>query len=142
MITLYTIACVRTIVDASSNNISCIEILEETSVASLPNVFPEVTIVWCIAREADESEAIAARFHIFLNDKQLYDAPVDVAFKGLLRTRAIVKLAGLMITNPGRLRFEFRSEQVNGSWRFEINGPAPVTNLPPMGGPSPAGPAH
>jgi hypothetical protein len=130
MITLYTIACVRTILDANSNNISCIEVLEELSVGSFPNVFPEVAIIWCIAREANEPEAVPSSFHIFLNETQLYEAPVEVAFQGKLRTRAIVRLAGLTITNAGRLRFEFRSAEVNGSWRFEINGP-PARPTPP-----------
>lgn len=131
MNTLYTIACVRMIVDASSNNISCIEVLEQLSVASFPNVFPEVAIVWCIAREANEAEAVPARFHIYLNETQLYEAPVEVAFQGTLRTRAIVRLAGLVITNPGRLRFEFRSAEVSGMWRFEIDGP-PAMPSPTM----------
>src|SRR5271167_4741730 len=142
MNTLYTIACVRMIVDANSNNISCIEVLEQLSVASFPNVFPEVAIVWCIAREANEPEAVPARFHIFLNETQLYEAPVEVAFQGTLRTRAIVRLAGLVITNPGQLRFEFRSAQANGSWRFEINGPPPLINPAPIMGSSPTGPTH
>lgn len=102
MVTLYTIACVRIIIDANSDNLSCIEILEELSVASFPNVFPKVAIIWCIARDASEPEGLPSTFHISLNDVQLYEAPVDVAFKGALRTRAIVKLAGLVITNPGR----------------------------------------
>lgn len=142
MITLYTIACVRTIVDSTSNNISCIEILEELSVGSLPNVFPEVAIIWCVAREANEPEELSARFHIFLNDAQLYEAGVEVAFKGLLRTRAIVRLAGLLITHPGRLRFEFRSAQVTGSWRFEINGPPPPSGPAAPDGAGAIGPTH
>jgi len=133
MNTLYTIACVRMIVDASSNNISCIEVLEQLSVASFPNVFPEVAIVWCISREANEPEAVPARFHIHLNEAQLYEAPVEVAFQGTLRTRAIVRLTGLVITNPGQLRFEFRSAELSGIWRFEING-APTMPAPPMMG--------
>ena len=132
MIALYTIACVRTIIDSTSNNISCIEILEELSVASFPNVFPEVAIIWCIARDANEPEELRSTFHILLNDVQLYEAPVEVAFKGSLRTRAIVRLAGLVITNPGRLRFEFRSAQATGSWRFEIQGPRPLINPAPI----------
>lgn len=133
MNTVYTIACVRLIIDAASNNISCIEVLEQLSVASFPNVFPEVAIVWCIAREANEPEAVPARFHILLNETQLYEAPVDVAFQGTLRTRAIVRLAGLVITGPGRLRFEFRSAHISGLWRFEINGP-PLMPAPSMMG--------
>jgi len=133
MITLYTIACVRMIVDASSNNISCIEVLEQLSVASFPNVFPEVAIVWCIAREANEPEAVPARFHIYLNETQLYEAAVEVAFQGTLRTRAIVRLAGLVITNPGQLRFEFRSAEVSGIWRFDVNGPAAMPAPSMMG---------
>jgi hypothetical protein len=39
MMALYTIAGVRTILDANGNNISGIEALEELSVASFPNVF-------------------------------------------------------------------------------------------------------
>jgi len=133
MNTLYTIACVRLIIDATSNNISCIEVLEQLSVASFPNVSPEVAIVWCIAREATEPESVPARFHIFLNEAQLYEAPVDVAFQGTLRTRAIVRLGGLVVTNPGQLRFEFRSADLTGSWRFEINGPPAVPAASMMG---------
>ena len=141
MVTLYTIACVRSIIDAS-NNISCIEILEELNVASFPNVFPEIAIIWCIAREADEPAGLPTTFHIFLNDTKLYEAPVEVAFKGSLRTRAIVKLAGLMIAHAGRLRFEFRSALVSGSWRFEITGPPAMINSPPNIVPGPTGPTH
>jgi hypothetical protein len=142
MMTLYTIACVRAIVDSSSNNLSCIDILEELSVTSFPNVFPEVAVIWCIAREASEPEGLPCALHILLNDVQLYEVPVEVAFRGSLRTRAVVKLAGLVITNPGRLRFEFRSAQANGSWRFEINGPPPLINPAPISGSSPTGPIH
>jgi hypothetical protein len=142
MMTLYVIACVRTIIDSSSNNLSCIEILEELSVASFPNAFPEVAVIWCVAREASEPEGVNSIFHVSLNDVQLYEAPVEVAFQGSLRTRAIVKLAGLSITNPGRLRFEFRSAQANGSWRFEIKGPTPLINPAPIRGSSPTGPIH
>ena len=140
MNTLYTLACVRTILDANSNNISCIEVLEQLSVASFPNVFPEVAIVWCVARGAHEPESLPTRFHIFLNEVQLYEAPVDVAFQGTLRTRAIVRLAGLVVTNPGRLRFEFRSAEISGSWLFEINGPPPMSAPSPMMGIT--GPTH
>jgi hypothetical protein len=142
MMTLYTIACVRAIIDSTSNNLSCIEILEELSVASFPNVFPEVAVIWCIARAANEPEQLSSVFHILLNDAQLYEAPVEVAFKGSLRTRAIVRLAGLVITNPGRLRFEFRSAQAAGSWRFEINGPPPRINPAAIMASGPTGPTH
>jgi hypothetical protein len=142
MITLYTIACVRALIDSNSNNLSCIEILEELSVASFPNVFPEVAVVWCIARDASEPERVPSTFHIMLNDVQLYEAPVDVAFQGSLRTRAIVRVGGLVLTNPGRLRFEFRSARANGSWRFEVNGPPPLINPAPIMGSSPMGPTH
>jgi hypothetical protein len=142
MMTLYTIACVRTIIDSSSNNLSCIEILEELSVASFPNVFPEVAVIWCIARDANEPGELPCTFHILLNDAQLYEAPVEVAFRGSHRTRAIVRLAGLVITNPGRLRFEFRSAQATGSWRFEINGPPPLTNPAPIMASGPRGQTH
>lgn len=142
MMTLYTIACVRSIVDANSNNLSCIEILEEVRVASFPSVFPEVTVVWCVARDTSESEGLASTFHVLLNDAQLYEAPVEVAFRGSLRTRAIVRLAGLVITNPGRLRLEFRSARANGSWRFEITGPPPLVNPAPVTGSSLPGSTH
>jgi hypothetical protein len=141
MVTLYTIACVRSLIDASSNNISCIDILEEANLASLPNVFPEVAIIWCIARDADEPQALPCTFQIFLNEAKLYEAPVEVAFKGSLRTRAMMKLAGLVIPHAGRLRFEFRAAQVSGSWGLDVNGPPPVSP-PPIVGSVPMGPTH
>jgi hypothetical protein len=141
MVTLYTIACVRSIID-TSNNISCIEILEEASVPSFPNVFPEVAIIWCIAREASEPQALPCTFHIFLNDTKLYEAPVEVAFKDSLRTRAIMKLAGLVIPHAGRLRFDFRAAQVSGSWAFVIDGPPPLFTPSPIMGSAPTGPTH
>ncbi len=141
MVTLYTIACVRSLIDASSNNISCIEILEEASVPAFPNVLPEVSIIWCIAREAEEPQALPCTFTIFLNDTKLYEAPVEVAFKGSLRTRAMMKLAGLVIPHPGLLRFDFRSALVSGSWGFAINGPPSITPAPLMGS-VPTGPTH
>jgi hypothetical protein len=141
MVTLYTIACMRSLVDASSNNISCIEILEE-AIPSFPNVFPEAAIIWCIAREADEPQSLPCTFHIFLNDTKLYEAPVEVVFKSSLRTRAMMKLAGLVIPHAGRLRFEFRSAKVSGSWSLEINGPSSPIKPPPIMASAPTGPTH
>jgi hypothetical protein len=116
--------------DARTNNVSVYSILEQVTPAGFPAFIPEVEALAVWQKEAGDDGPIPLTFRVMNNQHQLESLGLTVAFGAAPRHRSMVGLTGLIIREPGELRFEFlRDDQVIASYTVAIDAPANAPQL-------------
>jgi hypothetical protein len=136
---LLLLTCAETcVIDVNTNRPSLFNLIEEISSPTFPAAIFTVAIFTLWERDEAEPDS-AAELVIRLNNNQLFQAPVSLAFQGTRRCRAVLSIQGLVITEPGSLTFEVRhSDNLVGAWRVPVLGAAqamPVSAPPPAASP-------
>ena len=97
--------CARGIViDTQSNNVSVFNIFEQFTLESLPVIVPQFTVLIVLERDLDDPSTSECSLRITLNDTSILDQVITVDFRDKKRTRNIVTVSGLPITQPGTLK--------------------------------------
>ncbi len=91
------------VVDQRTNNASAFNILEQLNFKSLPVVFPKMVILSILEREKGDLEKWKGRLRIDIAGSIIIDQPLEHNFKGLHRSRNMLILGGLPITQPGTM---------------------------------------
>jgi hypothetical protein len=135
MITCKLAACAnRIIVDAASNQVSIIDLLDEMASQSFPIVVPSVHCLFLLKREqADASEQVF-RLEVRLEENVIFQTPITANFGENLINRSIVGFEGFVIPGIGTLCFELTlGGQVLASSSVlikQINLPQPTVTAP------------
>jgi hypothetical protein len=99
------------IVDAQTNKVSIINILEDIVVESFPFYLPATTILNVLERQAYDSDIHHLTFTILLEGETLFIDEVKIKFKkNNLITRAILKLQDLSFEQGGVISFTVYSK--------------------------------
>jgi hypothetical protein len=114
MRTLLFLACEAAIQDRDSNAVSIINVLEEISAAGFPIIVAKFTVVLTLQHEANDPDVAVITFHADLNQQRLFENPVQIAFQGRPRARAIINLLELVIYHPLMLkRLAYKSARLS-----------------------------
>ncbi len=91
------------VVDKMTNNVSAFNILEQLNFRSLPVIIPRMVILNVLEREKDDPVVWKGKLRIELSGTVLLDQPLEHNFGDLARSRNLLTLGGLPITQPGVL---------------------------------------
>ena len=104
--TTLTVCASKIIQDVTSNAVSIIDVFEEFNAPGLPFVIPGLSLLWTLEREATDPPKLVGHIRI-LQEQELGIYPVNLDFKGSLRTRSILVIRGLVIGHSSDLKIEF-----------------------------------
>lgn len=107
IVTKYLLIADRVVIDAQSNQVFILGVLEEAQSASFPLLIPRISAVWALDRDANDPETPAGQMTISLGGVVLHTIDVNIDFQGKLRQRSLVTIGGLVLPNPGELEFVF-----------------------------------
>jgi len=99
--------CENAILDARTNNISLINIIEEIQIMGFPTLLPHLSIVAQLQKEPiDNGDQFVFEIRIRINQRQLFAQPVTTNFMGRPKNRLILDMNGVPITESGSLIVE------------------------------------
>ena len=110
------------IIDASTNRISCINILDDVKMAQFPALASTFAVSAIFERSADEKAGDRnLELEISIDGDTIVKGPIFVAFQGALTTRAMITLNGFVYPRPGRLKASILDDGVEmGDWQFSV----------------------
>jgi hypothetical protein len=109
------------LIDSLTNRMSIINLLEQVHFEQFPSSFQDISFLAYFEREDGDKEHNNYKLKIELNGKSHTELGFESSFAGELRSRTVVKLAGMPITEPGKLSFSvmFEDRQI-GMYDFDI----------------------
>lgn len=128
-------ACAQSLIrDADSNTVSLVSLIEEFNVPGLPGVLASLNTLFILDRDEGDDDRNEMVLRISNENQPPYqEFPVTVDFEGKNRTRAVVRMGGLPINSPGKLRIGIAfqdAEDLLGWWDISVmvTGPPIVVN--------------
>lgn len=100
-------------VDRQSNNVSAFNIIEQLNFQNLPVVWPKMVVLSLIERDEGDKGDWNGGIRIILADKEIADQKIVLPYKGTRRSRYIMTVGGLPITQPGKLEITLYSGEDN-----------------------------
>jgi hypothetical protein len=92
------------VIDRMSNNASAFNILEQLNFHSLPVVFPKMVIFSLMERDEGDPDKWNGEIHISLAGLDILNQRLEHDFQGLSRSRNLLTIGGLPITQPGTMK--------------------------------------
>src|SRR5262245_37650813 len=112
------LAALGVIRDAASNNISVYSIVDQLAAEAFPVFLQQIFVLGIWEREDGDPATINLGFRALNNQQQISAGNIEVIWGGQRRHRTIFALQGLVVREPGELRFEFsRDGAVLASYR-------------------------
>lgn len=96
--------------DADSNTISIFSIIEEIGAAGFPLFVQNFAVLAVFRRKPDDEELHDPIIRFTLGNDRILESPVAVNFQKKLRSRNIINVQGLVLSNPGVLTLEVRND--------------------------------
>lgn len=105
--TQYAICASRIIRDSDSNRISAIDILDDGDFSSFPITFSRIELVWTLSRDKEDPEVPDAGVTLSVNGRSIFQTPLNVNFQGSHATRAVLRVGGIAVDQPGLFKVEW-----------------------------------
>lgn len=96
--------------DADNNLISTYNIFEELIVQGFPLFIQKIGFLAIWEKDNDDSDIHQTTFRVDLNGSQLMSQNIEINFAGKTRNRSVVAINGLVLTQPGTLKFSMEIE--------------------------------
>jgi hypothetical protein len=90
-------------IDKQSNNATIFNIIEQLNLKHLPVVFPKMVIFSVFERDDGDPETWDGEFSICIDGSEAARDALPINFQGQKVTRTILTVAGLPITQPGKM---------------------------------------
>src|SRR3990172_12326768 len=105
MITIkYLICCETAIIDATTRNITAVNILEEITPSAFPAALSKYSVLSSFRREQGDVDDVEVLLQIFLNDTIVHQANPRIHFgEGKLESRHAALYGGMPLNQPGKL---------------------------------------
>lgn len=115
------IVCAQSaVIDQATNNLSIHNIFEEIGAPIFP-VAITMSVVAHLKKKKSEKENQALRLVFSLDNDQIGDQPINVAFQDKLVTRIIARIQPLVLQRPGILKVEIKQKNSSlGVWIVQI----------------------
>lgn len=99
------LAAENIIQDRETRTISAINIIEALNADGFPTMIPRIFIFNLLQFTDVAEESIILSFLVYINDKELFKQELKFNIDKKKRTRAVINLKGLVISEPGTLKF-------------------------------------
>jgi hypothetical protein len=134
MLTMNYLLCAESsALDQRRNTLCAFHILDNLYVPLFPFVIQRISILASAGRSTEEPSLIQARLVVTLGESKIFECPVALNFAQRSMMRTIIEIGGLLIPQPGRLKFAvFRETEEISSYSVpveRIQGPT-VEQLP------------
>ena len=125
------ILCETCLVDARTNNISFINIIEEIGLFGIPSVIPRATAVVQVEKDSEEeADTFSMELVADINGKEILRQPINANFTGKLRTRVLLDINGFPLKEAGILKFSIIYDKKNVLEScININLPSPQVKV-------------
>lgn len=114
-------------IDRQSNNATIFNLIEQLNFKSLPVAYPKLVIFSLFERDDGDAETWDGEMLICINGAEVANPPIPVNFQGKRRSRNILTLGGLPITQPGKMEISIYEK---GNRSIEIISYAIEITLP------------
>lgn len=118
----------KVLVDARSNSVSIVGLLEEIAFQGQLVLVPALSCLFLLTRDESDSDECDLRVVVKLNNEILFQAPVHANFQGKRVNRLVADIAGVPVTAPGALMFEIvHDSTVLGAWEIKVQQSTPIS---------------
>ena len=118
------LCCEGVVVDQQSNNTSIFNLLEQFNFQSLPVAFPKMMILDLLERDEGDPEEWVGEIRIVLAGSEILRQVIKHNFRGQTRSRHILTLGGIPITQPGTMEVCLcKEEDVILSYTIDVKVP-------------------
>lgn len=108
-------------VDVQSNEVAIFNLIEGMAAIGFPVLWRRMSFFALLERDEGDPEVHKGKYVVQLNDKVLHTMTVDIDFRGGPRHRNVVRLEGLILTEPGRLSMRLEiSDKVVAQYNFDV----------------------
>lgn len=99
------VVCSESVIrDAENHQVTAYNILDDISAEAYPVLIPRIAIYFFSERTVDDAALYDIDIIIFNNEKELFKRRVQLNFLDKLKNKAVLKINGLTISDPGYLR--------------------------------------
>jgi len=88
----------RVLLDASTNNVSIVEVMDELHGTTFPRVLPRLQIYCAIERDDSDSPSPAGRLLVTNNGTELGTFTIRSEFGDLLAARCFINFSGFVVS--------------------------------------------
>ncbi|MCI0488618.1 MAG: hypothetical protein L0229_18680 [Blastocatellia bacterium] len=123
MIKSKVVICAEKVIrDAETNSVSIINLIEGINAQAFPVLIPGVSVFGLFEKDKDDPTRFKSKLDIVHNKSIIFSTTSTLDFEDKQRTRFIVSISGLIISDPGSLEFIFyRDKGRVGSYQFNVN---------------------
>jgi hypothetical protein len=115
------LCCEISLLDARTNTVSCINLLEEINSPQFPVLMPQFSVVALFDREEGDDENDECEVIIKIGGQELVRAPIGIAFQSGRRHRSLVNLQGFVVPLPGQLLVSISKQSSElGIWEIPV----------------------
>ena len=117
----YVLCSEQLLLDANTNRITAVNILDSILTKKFPVMIPRFSFLVAATRAPNEPEKWNSRADIFMNERKLLEGPLNLDFQGSVKSRAIVVTENLLISEPGILRvIVYLNDAEFANWSLEV----------------------
>ena len=109
------LACAEsTLLDANTNRVSLINILDGIRSPQFPILIPVLSVLAITQKDDGEDDDVTCVIKISLGDKIIFENPTDVNYQGAKMHRIMAAIQGLIVPDSGVMTIEllFNDEKV------------------------------
>jgi hypothetical protein len=129
-------------IDQTTNRLSIFRVMEEIGSPAFPGAWPQMWIIAAGIRDENDPSVYNLTMRITLTGQQqpIVAAPFMIDFQNRSRARALGQIAGLVLPNPGVLRFSLSDGTSElGFWEVTVTQlGSPSVNMRPTSAVAPA----
>jgi len=91
--------------DRESNNITVFSIIEQFNVTTFPLAYPFITVFGCFEKDPKDKRKYQVQLKVLNNENEILAVPSELNFLEFPRARLIFQIGGIIIPEPGLLKF-------------------------------------
>lgn len=130
---VYCIAAEGVVTDAATNIVSLHSLCEEFVTNMFPTNMPKVALCVTVEKEKGDKALHQGVLKVYNNSTSLGEFPIQIDFQDKDRARTIVYIQGLVVPEPGRVKFSVRmKEKEICKWEVLAHRGDPLALAPPQ----------
>ncbi len=124
------LCCETCILDARTNTVSCINLIEEMNSPQFPFLIPQFSVFALFEKEGTDTVSQSCEIKICVGTQELARGPLEVGFESGWLHRTMVSFQGLIIPTVGQLEVSIESDgKLMGDWKMPVTQAQTEPNL-------------
>jgi hypothetical protein len=110
--------------DADTNAVSAFNILEALTPAGFPILVQRISCYTLWERENNDAPQVNGRFTVAIGDNVLNETAIRMDFAGAPKAKTLINMNGLILPQPGLLRFQIDLDGgAHAEYTVDVNPP-------------------